>query len=1585
MATTTITQFPQLPLSATSTAAYDFVIPVDATVDGSLRTYKLSLDQLRNFALNSTRAHTISGSTDLLMGSGSNVAIGNSSPSAKLDVTGTIKASGTITSTGGFIGNVSTATKLYTARQFKTLGDITTPVYTFDGTGNVHMTTSIAAAAVTTPKIKDGAVTHTKIAADMVRTDHISDRNITRYKLSTTVGHRVSHQEIEDATIITSKIKDLNVTSGKLAAASVTNTKIATDQIDNGHLKDGIITSAKIVNSAVGNDKIADGAVTNTKLGPKSITFDKIVDKTITNGQIADGTVTTALIGNSVVTHAKLQTVSNVAGTWSANPKITINDRGIVTAIENRTEALMLSGGTMTGRINIAGGDENSAGLFWENIQPGVDDQASITWTKSGSDRHTLRFAVTGAEPADQNTLAAYETSTDDRILFEVPNLSGVSIKVDGTEYPIWHKGHVPDVVAEVQALMDEFFFTGFKPDGGTLRTAEGAQTLILTNSDVNTALGFTAAPNTRAHITDTLGFEPLSRTRSSESLAGAFVVQGNVDFKKGLHVKDDVIIGANSNDAYFNVRTDNSTYLRLNSGNRRLTIGNGGANIVGDGALGLYSTNQHIHIQSANAAIYNDAKGGHFFRKANGGAGSKIYDHAGRGAMKVGDTGSSFVGRLHVATQEHNGIVVSRSGSNAMAQIGVYDEYVTFGGAHHDRSIIRIRPNSARASGHPNLDFVSKDVTDLWASSGHRFRNSSHGSYYAYLRTNVNEQEVFNLQVNSPARGLKTILGHGNGNTWVGISNNSKLLFLQNHTTGLVGIGTTNPTGHAYLTVNEKPGAHASILARNAQNTGGIWLGHNWTHRSGQYSAIHNDTHGYKTMMLVGNTSAGGARKVSVWDVLTVGGNAQLDSSQTLSVHGNTRISHDLTVGGTIRGNIENKDPADWTCKTYFASSGHQNATTGWGSRKNYGVYVNGKWVSNLKNRGINVAIIKADGTLRYSNSFDIYGAASKWNNYIDWVRDKAAHGDIVVSNTQDGLQRLTMPIRNARNSRDTNGWAGPGRHHGGYPTERATYVLQRLGARKIFELQNQTNRRGAAWAFIFNYNQWEAYFAGVLDGKEKNKITNNRYYDGFNFCFIEKVSQFNAGSNAITFNYSQLLAMGGQDSETFSGATRAHSTPQRMSASFNNIKAESIVKTDPDMNDYCYPPSGDALVFDNPFVGYGSDGHNGTDRGWSYYGQSEPYYWRDHSSSWDDWSYSRGRRRNHTWYERNMLRYGWGHQGNHYGGLRIKVPDGVDTLWVQKHSGWNHDQVYYLKPGGTANTGAGHAPSDSGMHTRYGYRKRSGKFGSANYSHGNNYTPYDGFARGVRYWIGAQWHPIPLERKLLDEFPYISLVAVNSSDAWLTGLAFGRNPWNHAKTEAINLHWRLNGGNYMWWSGGWWYNHWTYAHAWHNRRVYVPCIFNGKDKILYNKGHSWGVKGEAGDGWAIRVNGVDLGSLHSTFRNPFSQKDLPNNYVGSNYQGIHVPADVIMKNHHNGSGSVSEHQWQGDVGYLAVDLHGGWSDRHMYSTEMGTHDYYPDPYIVHNGLSDHDHFNGPLAASHRPYGGGHPYGPGSTNWNGH
>ena len=72
-----------------------------------------------------------------------------------------------------------------------------------------------------------------------------------------------------------------------------------------------------------------------------------------------------------------------------------------------------------------------------------------------------------------------------------------------------------------------------------------------------------------------------------------------------------------------------------------------------------------------------------------------------------------------------------------------------------------------------------------------------------------------------------------------------------------------------------------AGIATVNNIKLTGRWTG--WPNGARDRAEISNDTAQFKTLMLVGNKSAGGSRKVSVWDQLEFNGN--LNVTNTLSV----------------------------------------------------------------------------------------------------------------------------------------------------------------------------------------------------------------------------------------------------------------------------------------------------------------------------------------------------------------------------------------------------------------------------------------------------------------------------------------------------------------------------------------------------------------------------------------------------------------------------------------------------------------------------------------------------------------------------
>ena len=200
---------------------------------------------------------------------------------------------------GTFIGNltgtVSSATALANARNFALSGDVTASAVSFDGTGNVTLSTAIGANTVGATEIQSGEVGTTQLA-----------------NLSVTTG----------------KIADSDVTTAKLANDAVTSAKIADNAILTDMIQDDQITAALMANNAVGTDVIADSAVTNAKLAGS------IAQSKITNlvsdlaGKQATLTFGSGLSNSGATINVDITELSTENGIHKTNDFLMYNDTG---------------------------------------------------------------------------------------------------------------------------------------------------------------------------------------------------------------------------------------------------------------------------------------------------------------------------------------------------------------------------------------------------------------------------------------------------------------------------------------------------------------------------------------------------------------------------------------------------------------------------------------------------------------------------------------------------------------------------------------------------------------------------------------------------------------------------------------------------------------------------------------------------------------------------------------------------------------------------------------------------------------------------------------------------------------------------------------------------------------------------------------------------------------------------------------------------------------------------------------------------------------------------------------------------------
>ncbi len=101
-------------------------------------------------------------------------------------------------------------------------------------------------------------------------------------------------------------------------------------------------------------------------------------------------------------------------------------------------------------------------------------------------------------------------------------------------------------------------------------------------------------------------------------------------------------------------------------------------------------------------------------------------------------------------------------------------------------------------------------------------------------------------------------------------------------------------------------------------------------------------------------------------------------------------------------------------------------------------------------------------------------------------------------------------------------------------------------------------------------------------------------------------------------------------------------------------------------------------------------------------------------------------------------------------------------------------------------------------------------------------------------------KWCPIPLRR----QGDYIIYSDRNRLGCWISGIAFSKNLWNHAKNGALAYHWQINGGSQAEWNSGNWNNDLiAMVPVGITTEYIVPVVPSNRDKLLYLVEHnnSW------------------------------------------------------------------------------------------------------------------------------------------------
>lgn len=179
---------------------------------------------------------------------------------------------------------------------------------TGDLVGSTWANLTIAANAINTPKIVNGAVTNAKVNVEGLfggPGGAIAPQTITSYNIA-------------DHTITTAKYVPLSVDTAAIGNLQVTEGKIASNSINAGHMKSNSVTTPAIVDQAVTQDKIAPNAVVDGKIDGNAVSTVNLKDGAVTGPKIGGGAVGSAALAAGAVIAGKIAAGGVVGGNLGA-------------------------------------------------------------------------------------------------------------------------------------------------------------------------------------------------------------------------------------------------------------------------------------------------------------------------------------------------------------------------------------------------------------------------------------------------------------------------------------------------------------------------------------------------------------------------------------------------------------------------------------------------------------------------------------------------------------------------------------------------------------------------------------------------------------------------------------------------------------------------------------------------------------------------------------------------------------------------------------------------------------------------------------------------------------------------------------------------------------------------------------------------------------------------------------------------------------------------------------------------------------------------------------------------------------------
>jgi hypothetical protein len=365
-------------------------------------------------------------------GSGANV-FATSPTISSPTITGTGAIAGTFTgnltgnvtgSSGSTTGNAATATALATARTFQLTGDVEASGVTFDGTGNVSLTTVIGTGAIVNADVNaSAAIAKTKLnlggtitSADLVdgtivATD-IADGTITAAKMVTDPYARANHTGTQlaatvsdfDTQVRTSRLDQMAAPTGSVSVNSQKITSLATPTVDTDAATKLYVDTkvADLVNSAPGTlDTLGEIA---TAIQAGGTVYDSFVLKA---GSTMTGALTLSGAPSSNLHAATKLYVDDVAGSATAAAASATAAAASYDSFDDR----YLGAKSSAPSVDNDGNALITGALYWNSVSGAMFAWTGSAWgsISSTADIFRYRYTASGGETsksgADDNGL----------------------------------------------------------------------------------------------------------------------------------------------------------------------------------------------------------------------------------------------------------------------------------------------------------------------------------------------------------------------------------------------------------------------------------------------------------------------------------------------------------------------------------------------------------------------------------------------------------------------------------------------------------------------------------------------------------------------------------------------------------------------------------------------------------------------------------------------------------------------------------------------------------------------------------------------------------------------------------------------------------------------------------------------------------------------------------------------------------------------------------------------------------------------------------------------------------------------------